>query len=388
MDDVLRDKMKIIYVSTGITNEDEYPNPNLGGQVQIWGFAKELAKRGHDVTILKADNNEGNNEVIDGVTLLGLTTKCKDGFLFGIPSQLLFSKKSVKTIKNEEPDILNFRFRFSSYFQSKLDIPKIFTVASPEALDYMKPYAVHHNILNYPLFHFKKMIETRIMSNSDEIIVLNKFIGDYLKNGDYADKIKMIPNGIDPINFSNKGDDKFILYAGRFDWNKRVDMLIEAFSTLDDNYKNEFELKIVGRGYNENYLKNLVKSKDIEKYVDFIPWLERSKLINLMSRCSVFVLPSLFETFGIVVIEAMASGKPVIASDTPGPQDAITQGYDGFLFEKKSVEELKKYLELCLSNENLRKKVGMNARKTIEEKYTFEKIAKDYIELFNELVGE
>ena len=380
--------MKIIYVSTGITKWDEYPNPNLGGQVQIWGFAKEIAKRGHDVTILKADNNEGNNEVIDRVNLLGLKTTYKDEILYGIPSQLLFSKKSVKKIKNEEPDILNSRFRFSGYFPSKLDIPKIFTVASPDALDYIKPYAVRHNILNYPLFHFNKMIETRVMSNSDEIIVLNKFMEDYLKNESYTDKIKMVPNGIDPTDFSNKGDDKFILYAGRFDWNKRVDVLIKAFSMLDENYKKDFKLKIVGQGYNEKYLKNLVKSRNIVKRVEFVPWIERSKLINFMSRCSLFVLPSLFETFGIVVIEAMASGKPVIASDTPGPQDVITHGYNGFLFEKGSVEELKNYLELCLSNEDLRKKVGMNARKTIEEKYTFEKVADRYIDLFKELVEE
>lgn len=375
--------MKVMYISEGLYKEDVYPDSNRGPQVQIWGIAKELGKKRYAVSILKAGSN--NEKVVDNISLLTLKSRCKHDVFRGIPSQILFSKKSVKIIKSEKPDILSLHFRFSSYFPSKLNIPKIYTIHTQEALDYFKPYAVRRHILNYPLFYFKKFIETRVMSNSDGIVTLNKFMEKYLKNKGYTN-VRMIPNAIDPNDFHDLGDNNFILYAGRFDWYKRVDILIKAYSMLDEGYKKNFKLKIVGTGYRERYLKNLVKLKNIEKYVDFIPWIERSKLINLMSRCSVLVLPSSFETFGLVVIEAMASGKPVIASDIPGPQEIITHGYDGFLFERENIQELKRYLELLLEDKDLRRKTGRRARKTVEKKYTFEKIAENYITFFNELL--
>nr|MDO8079700.1 glycosyltransferase family 4 protein [Candidatus Freyarchaeota archaeon] len=376
--------MKIMYISEGLYKMDIYPNPNRGPQVQIWGIAKELEKKGYDESILKAGSSD-KKEVVNNLSLLNLTSRCKHDIFRGIPSQLLFSKKSVKIIQSENPDILSLHFRFSSYFPSKLNIPKIFTIHVQEALDYFKPYAVRRHILNYPLFYLKKKVETEVISNSDGIVTLNKFMENYLKNKGHSN-VRMIPSAINPGDFYNKGDDNFILYAGRFDWYKRVDILIKAFSMLDVGYKKNFKLKIVGTGYRGRYLKDLVKSENLEKFVEFIPWLERSKLIDRMSRCSILVLPSLFETFGLVVIEAMASGKPVIASDIPGPQDIIKHGYDGFLFERENIQKLKGYLELLLEDENLRRKIGMRARKTVEEKYTFEKIAENYITFFNELL--
>ncbi|MFB0561703.1 MAG: glycosyltransferase family 4 protein [Candidatus Lokiarchaeia archaeon] len=375
--------MKVMYISTGILKEDIYPDPNQGGQVQIWGIAKQLEKKGYDVTILKAGNSN-KKEVVDNILLLNVKSKFKQDIFRGIPTQLLFSKKSIKIIKSEKPDILSLQFRYSGYFPSKLNIPKIFTLHSPNALDYFKPYAIRHHILNHPYFHFRKIIETRLMSNSNWIVVLNKFIENYLKNKGYLN-VKMIPNAINPKDFYNKGDDNFILYAGRFDWAKRVGILIKAYSMLDKDYRKNFKLKIVGQGNEEQYLKNLVKSKNIEKNVEFFPWIERKKLINLMARCSIFVLPSLFEMMPVVVIEVMDCSKPVISSNIPGPQDIITHGYDGFLFERGNISELKRYLELLLEDENLRRKIGKKARKTAEEKYTFKKIVERHISLFNEL---
>ena len=111
--------------------------------------------------------------------------------------------------------------------------------------------------------------------------------------------------------------------------------------------------------------------------------VNKTELKAYLAKCSIFVLPSLFETFGIVLIEAMASGKPVIASDIPGPQDIIRNGYNGFLFEKANEKELGKYLKLLIEDHSLRKQIGKNAQKTVEEQYTFEKVAEEYLSVFN-----
>ena len=114
-----------------------------------------------------------------------------------------------------------------------------------------------------------------------------------------------------------------------------------------------------------------------EDRIKFIPMVNKTKLKEYLSLCSVFVLPSLFETFGIVLIEAMASGKPVIASNIPGPNEIIQNGYNGFLFEKENHKELTDCLKLLLNDNPLQKKIGENAKKTVEERYTFEKVVED-----------
>lgn len=155
---------------------------------------------------------------------------------------------------------------------------------------------------------------------------------------------------------------------------------------LSSEIRDEFELVIGGFGPEKENLEDLKSKLGIKNRITFIPWLPKSDFIKKIASCSVYVLPSLCEPFGVVIIESTASGKPVIASNIPGPNEIITHGKDGFLFEAGNVFELKKYLELLLEDEKLRKRIGKNARRTVEERYTFEKVADSYIKLFEELL--
>jgi glycosyltransferase involved in cell wall biosynthesis len=214
------------------------------------------------------------------------------------------------------------------------------------------------------------------------IVTLNTFIARYLKDIGYRNVYK-IPNGIDIENFSNNGDEGFILYAGRFDWNKNVCSLVNVFAQIHKSYPS-YRLYLVGAGPEEKKIRNLVNKMGIQSHVKIIPWLPRKKLMELMSKCSVFVLPSFFEVCPVVVLEAMASAKPVVARANMGTIDTIIHGKNGFLYSND--EELRKYLEILLSDYNLREKIGHNARRTIEQKYTFSRIADRYEELFYTLI--
>ena len=194
----------------------------------------------------------------------------------------------------------------------------------------------------------------------------------------------VIPNAVDPNCYKNYSDEGFILYAGRLVPHKKVDELIRVYSDISKDFNEN--LIIIGSGPCERELKAEVASLGLEKRVRFIPFLPRTKYREYLSKCSFFVLPSEAEAFGVVIIEAMASGKPVIARNIIGPRDIITHGYNGFLFE--NIHELKKYLRLLLSDEGLRKKMGKNARRTVEEKYTFSKVAKQYLELYESLLNK
>ena len=114
--------------------------------------------------------------------------------------------------------------------------------------------------------------------------------------------------------------------------------------------------------------------------------VNKTELKAYLARCSIFVLTSIFEMMPITLLEAMASGKSVIASDIPGPQDIIQNGYNGFLVEKCNTKELIKYLKLLIEDKPLREKTGYNARKSVKDKYTFEIVAEKYLKVFSELL--
>ncbi|MBT9146139.1 MAG: N-acetyl-alpha-D-glucosaminyl L-malate synthase [candidate division WS2 bacterium] len=379
--------MRILFVSPGILYSEQRRFEDAGSESVIYGLSKEMVKRGHEVYIVGRFGNFGGAEykVIEDIQFINIKIpNLHDEIAYEIGSALAYSRKAVSRILEISPDVISLNERFSAYFPSKLNIPKTFTTHVPEAMGFFKQFAVKSHVLNHLLVPFKKVIEERVMRRSDIIIALNRTIEDYLHTRGFTNTCP-IPNAIDVKKYENKGEDNFVLYAGGFRKVKGVNFLIEAFAKIGDKY--DTNLQLIGSGPEEEKLKKLVRAKKLEHRVHFMPLVRKTELRErYLAKCSVFVLPSLFECMPVTLLEAMASGKPVIAGDIPGPTDIITQGYDGFLFEKGNIDELKEYLELHLSDGKLRKIIGKNARKTVEEKYTFEKVADHYLKLYEEVL--
>ena len=193
-----------------------------------------------------------------------------------------------------------------------------------------------------------------------------------------------MPNGVqidlyDPSYANNGG---YVLFGGRLVNIKGLYFLIMAFSMIRKKLQKEYSLMIVGYGPEEKRLKKLSMELGIRDKVHFIPWLAKSQFVKVIQNASVIVLPSLYEASPMFALESMACGKPVIASDIPAMRDLITHMYNGVLFKRGNVVQLKNCLELLLENPDLKLQLGRNARKTIEEKYSFEKVASEYIKIF------
>jgi len=384
--------VKILFVGNGLLDTDSYPAPNQGGSVQTWGISKELAKRGHEVfivrrSVLKGEQNFEHVRLV-GVKFKGMENLVRARFM-SFPfyatrtlSSLYFSMISTKLIQTINPDIVCLIDSFSGIFPAGLNMPKLYIMHVPDALNFFKPYAIYANKLNSVVFYVKKKLEHLIMQRVDKIIALNSYIVQYLRANGFKNVIR-IPNGINPEEFVNKGDENYILYAGRFDWNKNVCSLVNIFAEVH-KFHPDYHLYLVGAGPEEKRIRSLVKENSIQSYVKIVPWLPRKKLIALMSRCSFFVLPSFFEVSPVVILEAMASAKPVIARANMGTVDIIIHGENGYLYNNN--EELREYVEKLLSDDNLRGKIGRNARRVVEREYTFSKIADKYEELFYTLI--
>lgn len=193
----------------------------------------------------------------------------------------------------------------------------------------------------------------------------------------------VVPSGVNHSEFCPTGEEEnFALYLGRIDPEKSLELAIWAMEKTDhDN-----SLVIAGDletrypWYKEK-LERLAEKVKISDRFKIIPSPSDSECVRLMQRCSVFLFPSTIDTFGLVVLEAMACGKPIVACNRGGVPEIVSDA--GFLLEP-NVEEWQKIVSKLLSNSKLRKQMG---EKALERSKTFswENTARRLIQSFNNL---
>ena len=165
---------------------------------------------------------------------------------------------------------------------------------------------------------------------------------------------------------------------------KGPDVLFEAMIHIWEK-KNNALLVYVGKGELEHMLKAETFSRGVEDRVVFLGW--RSDIDDIIQLFDVFVLPSLNEGMGRVLVEAMAAAKPVVASDVGGVPDLVKHGLNGFLARPGDSRELSGYIEKLLGDDRLRANMGAQGRK-LAENYTVDKMVAKidalYISLFQD----
>ena len=197
----------------------------------------------------------------------------------------------------------------------------------------------------------------------------------------YRDKFKEMPFGVDINRFRPNfkrplKKEKTILFVGGLDrahYFKGVDVLLRAVSQLKAHF---WHLNIVGDGDLREKYEQEAKKLGIGEKVSFLGRLPDNRLVQIYQEADVFVLPSVSqnEAFGIVLLEAMASGVPVVASALPGVRKVFSFGQEGFLAEPGNAIDLANKIDLILSNPDKQKAMSQAARRLVEEKYSLEKL--------------
>ncbi len=254
-------------------------------------------------------------------------------------------------------------------------------------------------------FH-SKFLMPRILNSTDKIIV-SSF--DYAARSDiknifkkYTDKFAEIPFSVDlnrfyprprPLSllkkYSIKKNEKIILFVGGLDqahYFKGVNFLIKAFYKLTQKLDN-IRLIIVGDGDMKFEYEQAAFNFGLRDEVIFAGQADNDDLARFYNLSDIFVLPSIdkSEAFGIVLLEAMASGIPVIASNLPGVRSVVENGINGFLAEPKDDEDLTEKMHRILKDNELKKNMGINGRKIAEKKYSPEIIGDKLNKLFKNL---
>ncbi|MBA4311136.1 MAG: hypothetical protein C0417_00750 [Chlorobiaceae bacterium] len=242
----------------------------------------------------------------------------------------------------------------------------------------------------------KDLFHRLIYSRVDKIFVLSNFLCENILNTCPVDekKIIVIPGGINTDLYSVDQSETIKLRAelgipqnslvigaiARIDRAKGFTELVTAFAGLPESM-GETRLVIVGEPTfgEENYsseLHELVRSLGLTDLVIFAGF--RSDIPRLFSMFDIFALPSYEEAFGYVYIEAMAAGLPVIATNSGGAPDIISDGETGFLIPPKNVESLRDVLIKLLSDHQLRKSFGARGKKKVDDNFSESEILQKY----------
>ena len=184
----------------------------------------------------------------------------------------------------------------------------------------------------------------------------------------------VIPNSVDTKLFSpgikrKPPEGNLVLFTGRVIAAKGIKYLIEAIPEVLREHPNTFFM-FIGPGNSLPYQRQLKDMGISERNFAFVGYLkERSELIKYYRAASVYVAPTLYENLPIRVLEAMACGVPVVASDVCAIPEAVDNGVNGILIPPGSVDELANAICCLLSDSKLCRKIGDNARKTVLEKF-------------------
>ena len=214
------------------------------------------------------------------------------------------------------------------------------------------------------------------------------------------DKQIMIPNGVNTepyagiekqnlTQFRKKfalPQEKIVLFVGRLVYEKGVHVLVNAVQKVLDKVDAKFI--IVGNGYMKEQLSGLVKSMGTDRKVMFTGFVDDETLRKLQTCADVSVVPSLFEPFGIVALEAMAAKSPVVVSDTGGLGEIVNHDVDGVKVYANNPDSLAWGIIRVLSDEAFADHLRNRAYKKIQEKYNWEKIALQTEDAYKAVLNE
>lgn len=174
-----------------------------------------------------------------------------------------------------------------------------------------------------------------------------------------------------------------VLFTGRFVLSKGMHTLIEAIPDVVSEFPDVLFV-FVGGGDYAPYVEKL-KSKGVpEKYYRFLGYMQYFEMPQVYSLASIYVMPTLYESFPLRMLESMSCQRAVIATNVCGIPEIIRSGYNGILVPPQNSKALKEKLIMLLEDEKLRQKIGENARKTILNGFSVEIMTSKTLKVYEE----
>ncbi len=353
-----------------ISNYDDIRNPYYagGGAHANHEVAKRLTKL-FDIKIITGKYPQSKNGVVDGITYERI------GISFGGPKigQLIYQLCLPYYVHTKRFDVWTESFTppFSTNFlQFFTKNPVIGLIHMLSGDDMKRKYKLP--------FH---LVENLGLKTYKHFIVTSELIKNKVEKKNTHASIELIPNGIEKIKIAQTNKKDYILFLGRIEVDQKgLDLLLSSFEKIHGEI--EYKLAIAGNGETKqiNILNKLIKEKGLEKSVILLGRVDGRKKEKIIEKSFCIVVPSRFETFSIVALEALAHGVPLITFDIEGlswiPKNCRIKIKP---FDTKS---LSKQIINLSKDKDMQKILTKNGKKFTQQ-YTWDTIAKKYISYFN-----
>jgi glycosyltransferase involved in cell wall biosynthesis len=280
--------------------------------------------------------------------------------VLGVPARIIGKISGVKIVEEfaNPPPLLNSQISYKHYMINKLTSPLVngFIACSNEI---MKKYKEKK-----PLFLNNKHLA--VVHNCVDISHINM-------SKEKVNKIR--------LRYSLHSHEKVLTNIGYFNEQKAHDDLLLAFKRIVDQ-RSDVKLIIVGWGRLENEIKQFTKYLGLQDKVIFTGKLVRPEVFEVLSITDLFVLSSHWEGFGIVLAEAMALGKPVVATETDGSREVVEDGESGILVPIKNPQVMAKVILDLLEQPDLMIRMGQKGTKRVKELFNPEQFIKGYEDFY------
>jgi len=369
---------------------------------------KEVVKKGHEVRVIAPHTGGETSYTLEGVNVerfhyfyprkyerlsgrAGMIDNVKEGFLVKI-------------------QVLTFLFFTVYYSLRKLKGMDMIHVQWPipnglGALFLKKLHGVHYiNTIHGEEVHLSKRYNMLfalrwLVNNSSKTITNSTATRKFcLEAGLDGEKINIIPFGVDteffrPLDVYKDENIFQILSVGYLIERKGFEYLIRAMPQVLKEHKH-VRLKIVGSGPLEAKLKELIYELSLGDEVEIVKNVSDGELLMIYNSADLFVLPSIVDSqgntegLGVVLLEAMACGLPVIGSDVGGIPDIINEGISGLLVQEKKISDISKTVLLLMEDDELRKKLVDSSLDMVKNKFSWKHVSKDYVDVYNEVLNK
>ena len=362
----------------GIFTETFLPQVN-GVVVSQCNINRELIKRGHEISVFTIGKND---ERIDGYNvyrLKGKPFKPYPEYMFMIPNHYAW-----KLMKSKNLDIIHSRTPFplgvvAKRLSQRTDKPIVGTFDTPitEYVHYI-PFLGSAQPSKYFLEGIARKWMKKYYGWCDIVTAPSETTKNKLLSWGFEDNIEVVSNGIDTRKFNQKNKDgkikkkfcpngeKLILHVGRITKEKRVGQLLEIAKMLDKR-GTKFKLLIVGGGPELENIKNKTKYLGLQDKIIFPGYISQKELPKYYASADIFLTSSVVETQGLVLLESLASGLPVVGADAEAIPELIKDGKNGFLFNLSKPEDAAALVENVLADDGLRKRLAKNCPASVKE---------------------
>lgn len=373
--------------------------PMKGGQEElVHRLAVELAKK-HDVIVV---TNTKGIETKPWGTFQSDSYKVMRVFSFPIKglnlisSQVMLPLLLIGEMKRNFPDVIHlfepFHMGYASLLLKRVfGVPLVLTLIGMNTYD---PFSRNYSRFRGPI--------SKIMNNVDVVTASTRELFKRAKWQGYQGEARIIPHCVDTSRFYPMGEhikteirnkheiddtQKLVVSIQRLDKRKKTGVLVSAAKYVLSKMPN-VRFIIGGTGPEQASLEQQVQEMGLSKNVEMIGYIPDSVLPKYYSAADLFALHTLYEGFGIVVIEAMACGTPVVTTDTGGLREIVESNAAGIVVRPDSSIALGDAIMKILNDSELQAQFAANARRVCVEKFDTSEVVREYLRLYSETLQE